>query len=131
MNDRTIAISHTSDVAVARVHARGLATAQGLERRLVEAFATAVSELATNIMIHAGSGEIELTAIAAAERRGVRAVARDEGPGIADLDRALTDGFSTSGGMGCGLPGARRLADRFELRSRLGGGTTVLVEKWA
>lgn len=120
-----VSVSHDSDVATARIEARTLAQQAGLDVPAVEAFATAVSELARNIVHHAGFGEIELAIVEGA----IVATARDGGPGIADLALALTDGFSTRGGLGCGLPGAQRLVDVFEIESAPGRGTTVRIEK--
>jgi serine/threonine-protein kinase RsbT len=93
--------------------------------------ATAVSELARNILQYAGRGEIMLRSIQEENRTGVMVVARDNGPGISDLERALQDAFSTSGGLGVGLPGVRRMMDEFEIVSHQNIGTTVIVKKWA
>jgi serine/threonine-protein kinase RsbT len=93
--------------------------------------ATAISELARNILLYAHRGEITLTPLRVASRRGLMVVARDRGPGIPDVDRALQDGYSTSGRLGLGLPGVRRLVDEFSLETRSGQGTTVVVKKWA
>src|SRR5262245_53445005 len=93
--------------------------------------ATAISEIARNITTYAGSGEVVIEVVRDADgRRGVRVIARDEGPGIEDLDRALTDGYTTGGGLGLGLPGARRLVDEFEIQTTPGQGTTVTLVKW-
>jgi serine/threonine-protein kinase RsbT len=91
--------------------------------------ATAVSEVCRNIVRFAGRGEvtIELVEVPA---RGIRVTARDAGPGIADVDRAMTDGYSTYGGLGLGLPGVRRLMDDFVLASDPEHGTTVTMTKW-
>ena len=92
--------------------------------------ATAISELARNILLYARIGEIVITPIEKGEQRGVAVVARDDGPGIADPERAMEDGYSTSGRLGLGLPGVRRLMDEFELGTNGGRGTTVTVKKW-
>ena len=92
--------------------------------------ATAISEIARNIMSHAGRGEIVISAVAIDGRNAVEVVASDEGPGIADIERALQDGYSTGAGLGLGLPGAGRLMDHFEVRSEVGVGTTVVMRKW-
>ena len=123
--NRSISISHPADVAAARIEARTVAGDAGLTATAVEAFATAVSEIARNIVDHAAFGHVVLERTA----RGVRAIAADHGPGIADLEAALTDGFSTAGGLGSGLPGAKRLVDVFEIESTPGSGTTVRIEK--
>jgi len=92
--------------------------------------ATAISEVARNIVSYAGRGELVLSGIEDSGRRGVLVIARDQGPGIADPELALRDGYSTGKSLGMGLPGARRLMDEFELRSLLGAGTTVTMKKW-
>ncbi len=91
--------------------------------------ATAVSEIARNIVRFAGTGEV-LIELVDVPRPGVRVVARDTGPGIEDVQRALTDGYSTYHGLGLGLPGARRLMDEFSVVSEIGRGTTVTMTKW-
>jgi serine/threonine-protein kinase RsbT len=94
--------------------------------------ATAISEIARNITTYANRGEVLIDIVRDARgRRGVRVVARDEGPGIENLERALTDGYTTGGGLGLGLPGARRLVDEFEIQTGPGEGTTVTLIKWA
>jgi serine/threonine-protein kinase RsbT len=92
--------------------------------------ATAISELARNIVSYARTGKIVLRGIQASSRVGIQVVASDEGPGIADIRKALRDGFSTSGSLGLGLPGVRRLMDEFGITSQPGHGTTVVVKKW-
>jgi serine/threonine-protein kinase RsbT len=123
-------IRHDSDVVLARRHARDLASRQGLTRPEVEALATAVTEVAHNIVVHAGDGEIILVVAEDAWRRGVIVIASDSGPGIPDIERAMHDGFSTKGGLGFGLPGARRLVDEFEIESKVDVGTTITLRKW-
>ncbi len=93
---------------------------------------TAGSELARNILTHttAGRGGLRVASVETDGRPGVRATFFDDGPGIADLDAALTDGFSTSGGQGIGLPGSRRLVDQMTITSAPGAGTTVVIVKW-
>lgn len=92
--------------------------------------ATAISELARNIYNYARPGTIELTVVTAGQRRGLQVVALDHGPGIADIEEAMRDGYTTSGGLGAGLPGTRRLVDEFEIDSKSGEGTRVTVRKW-
>jgi len=92
--------------------------------------ATAISELARNIVSYARKGEIKLQKMENAVRQGIMVIAADDGPGIPDIRQALRDGFSTSGSLGLGLPGVRRLMDEFEIASRPGHGTTVTVKKW-
>lgn len=92
--------------------------------------ATAISEVARNIVAYAVRGEIVLSPIQDGQRRGMMVVARDEGPGIPDIERAMEDGYSTGKGLGLGLPGARRLMDEFEIVSQVGRGTAVTMKKW-
>jgi len=92
--------------------------------------ATAISELARNIVKFAHRGEISISAVQNGTRSGISIIARDEGPGIPDLSAAMKDGFSTSKGLGLGLPGTRRIMDDFEIDSQPGAGTTVIVKKW-
>ena len=92
--------------------------------------ATAVSEIARNIVTYATQGEVTLSEVSAGSRRGVQVLARDEGPGIADIELAMRDGYSTGKSLGLGLPGARRLMDEFEIVSVVGKGTTITMRKW-
>jgi serine/threonine-protein kinase RsbT len=92
---------------------------------------TAVSELARNTLVYGGGGAVTVELVAGGDRHGVRATFVDTGPGIADVPLALTDGWTSSTGMGLGLPGAKRLVDEFDLQSRPGLGTTVSVVKWS
>jgi serine/threonine-protein kinase RsbT len=124
-----IPIRTDSDIVAARQGAREMATRLGFAPTDLTVIATAVSEVARNIVRFAGSGEI-VVELLEQPSRGVRIVARDAGPGIADVERALTDGYSTYHGLGLGLPGARRLMDDFEVRSERGRGTTVTMTKW-
>lgn len=125
-----VAIASDDDVVAARQAGRRLAEALGLGTTDLTLLATAISEVARNITAYAGSGEIVVRRVEQRGRRGIEVVARDEGPGIADVDRALQDGYTTGGGLGLGLPGARRLMDDFEIASRPGAGTTVTMTKW-
>ncbi|HZE04275.1 MAG TPA: anti-sigma regulatory factor, partial [Solirubrobacteraceae bacterium] len=109
---------------------RALGAELGFNKGQLALIATAISELARNILTYAGEGEIVLERVQQNGRRGIVVIARDGGPGIADLDLALQDGYSTSRSLGIGLPGVRRLMDEFELSSALGAGTTVTAKKW-
>jgi RNA polymerase sigma factor (sigma-70 family) len=124
-----IPIRADGDVVLARQAARDLAERVGFSRTDLTVIATAVSEVARNIVRFAGSGEVMVEMIEG-PTRGIRIVAQDAGPGIADVERAMTDGYSTYRGLGMGLPGARRLMDDFALVSELGRGTTVTMTKW-
>jgi serine/threonine-protein kinase RsbT len=125
-----VAITTDGDIVGARQAARELAGRLGLSRTDLTVVATAVSEVARNIVRFAGSGEVALELVET-PRAGLRVVARDAGPGIPDVAAALADGYSTSQGLGLGLPGARRLMDEFTLASQPGQGTTVTMTKWA
>lgn len=120
-----ISIDSDADVAHARIRVRETARGMGFLPSDADAVATAVSELARNIVVHAFFGEVLL----APSTRGLSVVVRDRGPGIADVERALEDGYSTAGGLGCGLPGARRLVDHLEIASTPGVGTVVRILK--
>jgi len=129
--DLRIPVAVDADIVSARQQGRALATDLGFSPGNATLIATAISELARNILLYAGAGEILLAELDGAGRRGIRVVARDSGPGIPDLQQALQDGFSTSRRLGLGLPGVRRLMDEFEIDTRVGLGTTVVVKKWA
>lgn len=126
-----IAIEDESDVVLARKSGRALAEQVGMSSSLQTMVATAISEIARNIVLYAGRGEIVVRATADGDRRGIEVLAHDQGAGIEDVDQAMQDGFSTAGSLGLGLPGARRLMDEFSLESTPGEGTTVLMRKWA
>ena len=118
------------DIVAARQHGRDLAERTGFEGSELTVIATAISELARNIVQYADEGQMEFDLAKQNGRRGIVIVAMDNGPGIADIDRALEDGYSTSRSLGLGLPGARRLMDEFEIDSKIGRGTTIKVTKW-
>jgi serine/threonine-protein kinase RsbT len=124
-----IPIRADADIVAARKAARDLASQLRFSRTGLTLIATAVSEVARNIVRFAGAGEIVLELLEQ-PRRGVHVVARDTGPGIFDVEQALTDGYSTYHGLGLGLPGARRLMDEFGVVSEMGRGTTVTMTKW-
>jgi serine/threonine-protein kinase RsbT len=128
--EERIAILSDSDVVKARQVGRALAATLGFSATDQALIATAISELARNIVLYARSGEVRVDALVNGGRRGLLVVARDEGPGIADVERALEPGFSTSGGLGLGLPGVRRLMDDLKVESKRGRGTTVTARKW-
>ena len=102
----------------------------GFEPRDLTRITAAISELARNIIAYAKRGEIVLLSIDQEKRQGIAVVSRDDGPGIRDLSQAMRDGFSTSGRLGLGLPGVKRLMDEFEIVSEPGRGTAVTVRKW-
>ena len=123
-------IGHDEDVVPARAEGRQLAARLGFSRTDATLIATAISEVARNILVHAGSGTVSLRPTEDDRRCGVVIEASDPGPGIADVERALTEGYGTKGGLGLGLPGARRIMDEFRIRSAPGRGTTVHMTKW-
>jgi serine/threonine-protein kinase RsbT len=125
-----VAINSDQDIVGARQKGRTLATELGFSPADATLIATAISELARNIVSYARRGEIRLQKVQNTVRQGILIVASDDGPGIPDVSQALRDGFSTSGSLGLGLPGVRRLMDDFEIASRPGHGTTVMVRKW-
>lgn len=126
----SVPIERELDIVTARQKGRELAARLGFSSTDQTLLATAISELARNILAYAGSGRIELSQVDEPGRRGIEIVALDTGPGIADVELALKDGYSTGNSLGVGLPGARRLMDDFELQSKLGVGTTVTAKKW-
>jgi serine/threonine-protein kinase RsbT len=118
------------DILTARQRGRELAAEAGFSGSDLTLVATAISEVARNIVEYAGHGEIVLTLVPDGQSPGIAVVARDAGPGIPDVALAMQDGYSTSGSLGLGLPGARRLMDELEVDSRPGNGTTVTMRKW-
>jgi anti-sigma regulatory factor (Ser/Thr protein kinase) len=125
-----IPIGADADVVAARRRGRELAAGAGFSATELTIIATAISEIARNIVMFASHGEVVISLVGEDSRQGVSVVARDVGPGIVDLERALQDGYSGYGGMGLGLPGSRRLMDEFEITSEVGKGTTVTMTKW-
>jgi serine/threonine-protein kinase RsbT len=125
-----VPISDDADLIAARAQGRELAAGQGFSRTDATLIATAISEVARNIVVHVGRGEIVLRPVDDGRRCGLVVVARDEGPGIRDVEAAVEHGFATGEGLGLGLPGARRLMDDFEVASSPGKGTTVTMVKW-
>ena len=126
-----VPIRSDQDIVIARQKGRWLAASLSFSAGDATLVALAISELARNIVTYARKGEIRLKALNhGSSRKGLRVVAHDDGPGIPDLDQALRDGFSTSGSLGLGLPGVRRLVDEFKIESSRNRGTTVTVTKW-
>jgi serine/threonine-protein kinase RsbT len=128
--DIVVDIDNSDDIVAARKAGHQLALDLGFSLTDVTMIATAISEIARNITSYAGRGAVR---VAVADREGRKALvvrAEDEGPGIADIERAMEDGYSTGRGLGMGLPGARRLMDRLIVESALGRGTVVEMWKW-
>jgi serine/threonine-protein kinase RsbT len=128
--ETVIPIASSADIVTARQLGRALAASLGFTGSDLTVIATAISELARNIIEYATTGAIVMTVSEKSGRLGITIVARDTGPGIADVTKALTAGYSTGQGLGVGLPGVRRLMDEFEIASRSGEGTSVTVRKW-
>lgn len=125
-----VAIDSDQDIVLARQKGRAMATELGFSSGDATLIATAISELSRNIVSYARRGEITLKGVQGSSRAGILVIASDDGPGIPDIRQALRDGFSTSGSLGLGLPGVRRLMDEFEIISQPNQGTTVAVKKW-
>jgi serine/threonine-protein kinase RsbT len=128
--DVRVPVTSDTDIVSARQQGRALAMRLGFSSSDATMVATAISELARNIVLYAKRGEIVLAAVVNSEHCGLVITACDDGDGIADIRQALQDGYSTSGRMGVGLPGVKRLMDEFEISSTVGKGTVVSVKKW-
>jgi len=125
-----VAVASVNDIVTARLQGRALAERLGFSPGEATLVATAISELARNIVQYAGKGDIELRSAENGGRPGIVVVARDRGPGISDVKLAVQPGYSTSGGLGLGLPGVRRIVDDFQVVSERHRGTTITVTKW-
>jgi serine/threonine-protein kinase RsbT len=123
-------VTSEADIVRARQKGRALAVTLGFSASEATLIATVISELARNIVLYAGQGEVIVKRLERGARTGVSVVARDEGPGIPDIDHAMQAGYSTSRGPGLGLPAVRHLMDEFEIVSEVGKGTCVTVRKW-
>ncbi|HEY1957949.1 MAG TPA: anti-sigma regulatory factor [Polyangiaceae bacterium] len=129
--EELIPIAHERDIVSARQRGRQLASECGFSTRDQTLIATAISEVARNIVAYAREGHIVLEPIEKPDgRRGISVAAIDRGPGIADVELAMRDGYSTGKSLGLGLPGARRLMDEFEIETAMGKGTTIRMRKW-
>jgi serine/threonine-protein kinase RsbT len=128
--DARVAIRTDADVVTARQEARMMGAALGFSSTDLTLLATAISEVARNITTYAGEGEVVLRVLHDGGRAGIEVVARDEGPGIVDVELAMQDGYTTGNGLGLGLPGTRRLVDEFELDTEPGSGTRIRLVKW-
>jgi serine/threonine-protein kinase RsbT len=130
LRDELIGLRSMDDVIKARQLVRDCAIFMGLSLVDQTKLVTAASELARNTVVHGGGGEMRLHALNDGPRRGVRAVFADTGPGIPDLELAMKDGYSTRGGLGLGLSGAKRLVNEFAIETKPGTGTTVSIIRW-
>lgn len=129
IDEARVAIANESDIVVARQRGRDLASQLGFSPSVLALIATAISEITRNVIEYATRGVMVVHLVQQGARRGVEIVIEDEGPGIADLNQAMQDGYSTGGGLGLGLPGARRLMDDFQIDSGVTG-TKVVMRKW-
>ena len=125
-----VPVESDTDIVTARQKGRALATRLGFSSGDATIVATAISELARNIVLYAKRGDVVLRPVEESAQTGLIITARDEGDGIPDIRQAMQDGYSTSGRLGVGLPGVKRLMDEFEIASEMGKGTTVTVKKW-
>ncbi|AQZ64544.1 anti-sigma B factor RsbT [[Actinomadura] parvosata subsp. kistnae] len=129
--EREVVIAGSADVVGVRQLVRSVAVEIGLSLVDQTKIVTAASELARNALVYGGGGDVRIEIVTNGPRRGLKLIFTDEGPGIPDIEQALTDGWTTGGGMGLGLGGSRRLVDEFDLVSEPGKGTTVTVTKWS
>jgi serine/threonine-protein kinase RsbT len=125
-----VPVGQDADIVAARQQGRALAEQSGFSGSDLTVIATAISEVARNIVSYADRGEIVFRVLDEDGRRAIVVTATDEGPGIADVALAMQDGYSTGSSLGLGLPGSRRLMDEFEIASELGRGTTITMKKW-
>ena len=130
MNQIRIPVRNETGIAWSVMEARKAAIAIGFDENICQMIATAVSELANNIIKYAGRGEILMDRIIAGSRVGMEVIARDQGPGIEDIQIAMEDHYSSGGTLGLGLPGVKRMMDEFELTSEPDKKTTVTIMKW-
>lgn len=126
----TVEIVTEWDIVAARQLGRNEAKAIGFGAVDQARITTAISELARNIYLYARAGEVTIERISNEEKVGLRIIAEDKGPGISNLKKVMEDGYSTSGGLGAGLPGVKRLMDTMDIQSTVGSGTTIIIEKW-
>ncbi|TQS40038.1 anti-sigma regulatory factor [Cryptosporangium phraense] len=131
MTSQTLPIASDEDVVRVRQLVRSVAVAAKLSLIDQTKLVTAASELARNTFLYGGGGTAEVQIVTSGAKRGVRIVFADEGPGIADIDLAMTDGWTSGGGLGLGLSGSRRLVDEFDLDTEVGRGTRITVAKWS
>ena len=132
MSDRDERLEVIADQDVVRVRQLVRTVAVSVKLSLVDQtkLVTAASELARNTLVYGGGGSVEVSRVDNGRRQGIRIVFTDHGPGIADLDQAFTDGYTTGAGLGLGLSGARRLVDEFDIQTEVGQGTSITVTKW-
>jgi Anti-sigma regulatory factor (Ser/Thr protein kinase) len=129
-NNITIEISVEGDIVTARQKGRTMAKDLGFSVVDQCRIATGISEVARNIFLYANTGIVSIHSIMDRNRQGIEIIAKDDGPGISDTKLAMLDGYSTSNGLGMGLPGTQRLMDEFALTSKSGIGTKIVMRKW-
>ena len=129
-DDETLPVRSSNDIVVVRQVVRMRAVEIGFNLVEQTKIATAASELARNTINHGGGGSARLQSLRNGGRAGLRLTFEDKGPGIPDIELALKDGYTTGGGLGLGLSGARRLSNEFEIQSRPGEGTRVTITRW-
>jgi serine/threonine-protein kinase RsbT len=125
-----VTIESDADIVAARRQARVMAIDAGFTLCDSILITTAVSEMSRNVLEYAQKGEVTMSLLKNGARKGVKIVVKDSGPGIADIPQVMQDGYSSRTGLGIGLPGTKRLMDEFEIRSKVGSGTTVTMKKW-
>lgn len=130
MTQDYVKIINEWDIVAARQLGRGLAKKMGFGAVDQARITTAISELARNIYLYCEKGVIKVETVSSEDQIGILIIAEDKGPGIADIQKVLEDGYSTSGGLGAGLPGVKRLMDQFTIESEIGVGTVVKAIKW-
>ena len=128
--DDTMPVKSSEDVVRVRQEVRARSAASGFSLVDQTKIVTAASEIARNTVIYGGGGTLRLTVLRNGVRRGVRLVFEDQGPGIADIERAMSDGYTSGSGLGLGLGGARRLCNEFEIDSSPGQGTRITLARW-
>ncbi len=128
--NETLPIKGETDIVQVRQVIRRFAISQNFSLTEQTKLVTAASEIARNTLIYGGGGEVHVESLEDGRRRGVRLIFADRGPGIADLEKALTDGYTTGSGLGLGLSGSKRLVSEFDIQSEVGGGTRVTLTSW-
>ncbi|OIK08597.1 anti-sigma regulatory factor [Bacillus sp. MUM 13] len=131
-SEKSIVIDINNEMDIVLARQTGRKVSKELDFSLVDQsrITTSISELARNIYKYALPGKIIIEAIKKENKDGIKVIAADEGPGIPDIKKALEDGYTTSGGLGAGVPGVKRLMDEFEIDSAVGEGTKITVKKW-
>jgi serine/threonine-protein kinase RsbT len=130
IESETFSLSAPEDNALVVISVRRLLARAGFDDVCQYLIASAVSELSTNILRYAGSGTLSFTIFSEDKRIGIEVIARDQGPGIADIETAMEENYSSGGGLGLGLPSVKRIMDEFDIRSAPGKGTCITARKW-